>query len=141
MVEIIRKYQGEAVFHRAFDCVPDPYEAMELLIRLGIDRVLTSGQEAKAMDGIALIGELQKRYGDRIEILAGSGMNAFNADEMMERTGISQVHSSCKGWKPDPTTTGEKVSYSYAAAPHENDYDIVEERKVRELTQNLKKNI
>lgn len=141
MVEIIRKYQGEAVFHRAFDCVPDPYEAMELLIRLGIDRVLTSGQEAKAMDGIALIGELQKRYGDRIEILAGSGMNASNADEMMERTGIFQVHSSCKGWKPDPTTTGEKVSYSYAAAPHENDYDIVEERKVRELTRNLKKNI
>lgn len=133
MVRIVRKYGGEAVFHRAFDCVEDPFASMEQLIEAGIDRVLTSGLKPKAMDGIELIGELQRKYGDRIELLAGSGMNAGNAKEMMDRTGIFQVHSSCKGWASDPTTSGPEVSYSYAATPHESDYDVVDERLVAEL--------
>lgn len=133
MVRIVRKYGGEAVFHRAFDCVEDPFASMEQLIEAGIDRVLTSGLKPKAMDGIELIGELQRKYGDRIELLAGSGMNAGNAKEMMDRTGIFQVHSSCKGWAHDPTTSGPEVSYSYAATPHESDYDVVDERLVAEL--------
>lgn len=137
IISIIKKYNGEVVFHRAFDCVKDPYQSMEILIGLGVDRVLTSGLKAKAMDGIELIGELQKRYGDKIEILAGSGINASNALEMMEKTGIHQVHSSCKGWREDPTTTGEEVSYSYAEGIHKNDYDVVEEILVKELVKKL----
>lgn len=137
IISIIKKYNGEVVFHRAFDCVKDPYQSMEILIGLGVDRVLTSGLKAKAMDGIELIGELQKRYGDKIEILAGSGINASNALETMEKTGIHQVHSSCKGWREDPTTTGEEVSYSYAEGIHKNDYDVVEEMLVKELVKKL----
>lgn len=137
VVDIIKKYHGEAVFHRAFDCVQDPYASMEQLIRMGVDRVLTSGQKAKAMDGIDLITDLQKKYKDQIELLAGSGMNAENADEMMDRSGISQVHSSCKGWVHDPTTTGPEVSYSYAADPHKDDYEIVDEKLVKKLVAGL----
>lgn len=137
IVEIIKKYHGEAVFHRAFDCVQDPYESMEKLIAMGVDRVLTSGLKAKAMAGMDLIKDLQKTFGDRIEILAGSGMNASNAKEMMDQTGISQVHSSCKGWVTDPTTTGEEVSYSYVGEPHANDYDVVEEELVRKLVESV----
>jgi len=133
MVAIVKKYHGEAVFHRAFDCVKDPYRAAELLIDMGVDRILTSGLKAKAMDGISLIEELQRKYGGRIEILAGSGMNAGNAKEMMDRTRISQVHSSCKGWACDPTTMGAEVSYAYAAAPHESDYDVVDKKLVEKL--------
>lgn len=133
MVSIIKNYHGEAVFHRAFDCVRDPFGAMEQLIGLGIDRVLTSGLKPKAMDGIEMIAKLQRRYGDRIELLAGSGMNAGNAKEMMDRTGVWQVHSSCKGWRHDPTTRGEEVSYAYADDPHETDYDVVDEELVRKL--------
>lgn len=133
MTDMVRAYGKEAVFHRAFDCVQDPYRAMEQLISLGIHRVLTSGQKAKAMDGIELIADLQKKYGDRVEILAGSGMNADNASEMFRRSGISQVHSSCRGWLLDPTTTGPEVTYSYAASPHENDYEAVDEKLVRTL--------
>ena len=134
IIEIIKKYGGEVVFHRAFDCVKDPFKSMETLIDMEVDRVLTSGLKAKAMDGIELIGELQKRYGDKIEILAGSGINASNALEMMEKTGIHQVHSSCKGWREDLTTTGEEVSYSYAEGIHKNSYDVVEEILVKELS-------
>ena len=140
IVDIIKKYNGEAVFHRAFDCVKNPYESMETLIAMGVDRVLTSGLKAKAPDGIELIAELQKRYGDKIEILAGSGINASNALEIMEKTGISQVHSSCKGWVKDPTTTGAEVSYSYVEGVHTNDYDVVDEKLVRKLVENIKNN-
>lgn len=138
IVGIIKKYQGEAVFHRAFDCVKEPFEAIEKLIDVGIDRVLTSGLKAKAKDGMELIAKLQKIYGDRIEILAGSGINASNALKIMEKTGIYQVHSSCKSWMEDSTTIGEEVSYSYAEGIHRNDYDVVDEELVRKLVESAK---
>ena len=137
ITEIIKEFHGEAVFHRAFDCVQDPYKAMETLIELGIDRVLTSGLEAKAMQGKDLIKDLQAKYGDKIQILAGSGMNASNAKQMMEETGISQVHSSCKTWVKDPTTTCHNVTYGYAEPPHELDYDIVSVDLVKEIVNSV----
>ena len=66
IINIIKKYHGEAVFHRAFDCVKNPLESMETIIALGVDRVLTSGLKEKAPEGIELIAKLQKRYGDKI---------------------------------------------------------------------------
>lgn len=138
MISIIHEYKGEAVFHRAFDCVKDPYSSIETLIRLGVDRILTSGLKAKAMQGIELIKDLQDKYGDSIQLLAGSGMNASNAKQMMDETGIYQVHSSCKGWLNDPTTTGKEVTYSFASKPHENDYDVVDAKLVRMLVESVK---
>jgi len=133
MVGLIHKKKKEAVFHRAFDVCKDPYAAMELLISLGVSRVLTSGQRAKATEGKELLKKLQEAYGDRIQILAGSGVNAGNAKELMEYTKISQVHSSCKDYRKDTTTTGGSVSYSYLPAPYEQCYDVVSVDKVREL--------
>ncbi len=137
IVEIVKRYHGEAVFHRAFDCVSDQDGAMEKLIEMGIDRVLTSGGRPKAMDGAARIAALQKKYGDRIEILAGSGVNADNAEELMEKTGIRQVHSSCKGWLCDPTTNGPDVSYSYTEEPDRDAYEIVDEALVKRLVETI----
>lgn len=79
MIDIIKQYHGTAVFHRAFDCVSNPYESIETLIDLGVNRVITSGLENKAMDGINLIKDLQAKYGKQIEILVGSGINSSNA--------------------------------------------------------------
>ena len=121
------------VFHRAFDCVKDPYESMEALIAMGVDRVLTSGLKAKAVDGMELIAKLQERYGEEIEILAGSGINAFNALEIMEKTGISQVHSSCKDWIVDPTTKANGVSSSLASGEQEMMHDVVSAELVAQL--------
>lgn len=137
IIDIIKSFGKEVVFHRAFDCVKDPYETIELLIKLGVDRILTSGLQAKAMDGIELIKDLQTKYGERIELLAGSGMNASNAKQMMDITGISQVHSSCKGWVNDPTTSGKAVNYCYAASPNENDYDVVKQELVEQIVQSI----
>ncbi len=137
MLEIIREMGKEAVFHRAFDCTPDPYVTMERLIALGVDRVLTSGLKPKAIDGWELLKELQHRYGSRIEILAGSGVNVSNARTIMERTGVTQVHSSCKDWKTDPTTVGGQVSYSMASGELERCYDVVSAELVRKLLESI----
>lgn len=133
MVALIKSYQKKAVFHRAFDCVKDPYSSIESLIEIGIDRILTSGLQAKAMDGKELIKELQEKYGKRIELLAGSGINISNAKEIMTYTGISQVHSSCKDWCRDSTTSGEFVNYCYGPVGHHDDYDLVSKELVESL--------
>ena len=137
MIEIIKSYHKTAVFHRAFDCVKDYDQAIRQLIDLGVNRVLTSGLEAKAMDGKDVIKYLQSHYGDQIQILAGSGMNASNAKEMMDHTGIYQVHSSCKDWLNDPTTSSNHVTYAYATSPHENDYEIVSKELVEKLVASI----
>ena len=135
MVELVHAKNGEAVFHRAFDCVKDPYQAIEQLIDAGVDRILTSGLAPKAVEGKEMLRTLQQKYGDKIELLAGCGVNASNVREIIAYTGLSQAHSSCKNWREDPTTQGGQVSYSFAADPHQSCYDIVSEDMVRKLLQ------
>ena len=137
IISIIHEYGKEAVFHRAFDCVENPYETIEKLIDMGVDRLLTSGLKEKAYDGRFLIKELQQKYGDKIEILAGSGVNTKNAKEIMDFTGISQVHSSCKEWIFDNTTKGQNVSYAFGTGENEKCYDAVSEKLVRELLKSV----
>ena len=133
LIDLIKSYDKEVVFHRAFDCVSKPYDVMEQLIALGVNRVLTSGLMEKAMDGKDTIKCLQEKYGHQIEILAGSGVNASNARTLMAETGIYQVHSSCKDWRSDPTTKGNGVSYSIATGEYECMYDVVSASLVKEL--------
>ena len=139
MINLIHSYHKEAVFHRAFDITKDPYQAIETLIDLKCDRILTSGQKSKAMQGVELIKELQEKYGQQIELLVGSGMNHTNIQEMKNYTKIKQVHSSCKGYRIDPTTSNDSVSYSYI--DHTNQYDVVELDLVEKLVrEDLKSN-
>lgn len=133
IVDLIKEAGKEAVVHRAFDCTAEPFAAMEELIAMGVDRVLTSGQKPNAVAGRELLRELQARYGTQIEILAGSGVNAANACELMAYTGVQQVHSSCKAWLTDPTTVSNDISYGMISGEHERMYDVVSAEKVREL--------
>lgn len=137
MMDIIRSYGKEAVFHRAFDCVADPYKTMDMLISMGVIRVLTSGMKPKAMDGIELLRELERSYGQKIQILAGSGVNAANAGRLMDATGVTQIHSSCKDWLKDKTTVTNGVSYSMVPGEYESYYDVVSEKLVRELIKSV----
>lgn len=138
LVEIAHRFGGEAVFHRAFDCTPGPLEAIQNLIDLGFDRVLTSGQAATAPEGAGLLKKLQERYGDKIEILAGCGVSPANAGDLMAATGVSQLHSSCRTWVEDPTTDAGKVSYAYAPDPYKAMYEATDEDKVREFVTAVK---
>lgn len=82
----------QLVFHRAFDVTPDPSEALEQLIDLDFDRVLTSGQQARAMEGLPLIRSLHEQAAGRIEILPGGGIRAGDAARLVQETGVNQVH-------------------------------------------------
>lgn len=135
MVELIHRYHKEAVFHRAFDCVYDPYAAIQQLIACGADRILTSGLQPTAMQGIQNISKLQSEFGDKIELLAGSGINSNNIQIIKEQAKVYQFHGSCKEWCKDPTTTVGDVSYAY----HESDdYDCVSLEKVKSIVQELR---
>ena len=129
MVSIIHSYGKTAVFHRAFDVCDDPDETIHRLIELGVDRVLTSGMKSTVSKGIQLIKELQEKYGNQIEILAGSGINETNVVDIIHYTGIHQVHSSCKNWRADPTTANDHVSFSYNGI----NYDYVDKEKVKRM--------
>ncbi len=137
LVDAIKECGAKAVFHRAFDCSADPFRTIERLIGMGVDRVLTSGLKPKAIEGRDMIRKLQETYGGQIEILAGSGVNAENARELIRYTGISQVHSSCKAWNEDPTTVKNGVSYSIASGEQELCYDVVSASLVRELVEKV----
>ena len=80
-------------FHRAFDVVSKPKEALLQLLNLGVDRLLTSGQEEKAEDGIDLLIELQKLAKNKITILPGSGINSENCIHF-KNAGFTEIHSS-----------------------------------------------
>lgn len=138
IIDMIQKKGKEIVFHRAFDCVSNPQQAIEILISLGVDRILTSGCMPKAPQGKNLLRQLQTTYGNNIQLLMGSGVNHTNAKELIEYTGISQIHSSCKNWCEDVTTCMHHVSYAYGDGEHESAYDIVDENLVRKLVQSIK---
>lgn len=84
------------VLHRAFDHAKNPEEDMEALIHMGIGRILTSGQRETALEGKAYIAKLEKKYGHRIAIMPGSGVNASNIEELHELTGCREYHMSGK---------------------------------------------
>lgn len=87
----------DVVFHRAFDLTPNVHEALDQLIELGIDRVLTSGAAPTAQQGIPVIGRLVDQAAGRITILAGGGVRPANAKEIVDRTGVTEIHLSGAG--------------------------------------------
>ena len=96
LIEKAKKHRLGTTFHRAFDYCKDPFLALEQIIDLGFDRILTSGQQETAIIGIDLIEKLVLQAKGRIEIMAGSGVNAANAQTIIN-TGIDALHFTvCK---------------------------------------------
>lgn len=89
-------YPMEVTFHRAFDRCKDPFEAMDELIGIGCQRILTSGQKPTVSEGIDLIAELNKKADDRIIIMPGSGLRKENIKLIAEKTGCTEFHSSLR---------------------------------------------
>jgi copper homeostasis protein len=78
--------------HHAFDATPDLDASMALLVELGVSRVLTSGGAATAAEGAATLARLQRRWGERITVLAGGGVRAVNVAALVRETGVRAVH-------------------------------------------------
>ena len=84
-------------FHRAFDVVSDPLKEIENLIRLGVDRILTSGQKNKAIEGLDLLLELKRISNNEILIMPGSGISNTN---FMKFNSFNEIHGSFKDGVP-----------------------------------------
>jgi copper homeostasis protein len=89
-------YPMGVTFHRAFDRCKDPFEAIEQLIQVGCERILTSGQEQTVNEGAGLISELNKVAAHRIIIMPGSGIRKENIKWLAEKTGCNEFHSSLR---------------------------------------------
>jgi len=83
----------ESVFHRAFDTAPYARKALDTLIACGVKRVLTSGHAATAIEGAATLATLVNQAAGRIDILPGGTVRGHNVVELVERTGVKQVHA------------------------------------------------
>ena len=79
-------------FHRAFDVCVDPFTAVDQLARIGVDRILTSGQEATAIEGADLIAKLVEYAGDRITIMACGNLTERNINRIIVATKVKEVH-------------------------------------------------
>ena len=95
-------YPLEVTFHRAFDRCKDPFVALEELIEIGCQRILTSGQKPTVSEGIDLIAGLNKKADDRIIIMPGSGVRKDNIKMLAEKTGCIEFHSSLRGKTKSP---------------------------------------
>ena len=95
-------YPMDVTFHRAFDRCKDPFVALEELIEIGCQRILTSGQKPTVSEGVDLIAELNKKADDRIVIMPGSGVRKENIKMLAEKTGCIEFHSSLRGKAKSP---------------------------------------
>ena len=103
-------YPMEVTFHRAFDRCKDPFEALEELVEIGCQRILTSGQQPSVhspqsivnSESVKLIAELNKKADDRIIIMPGSGVRKENIKMLAEKTGCTEFHSSLRGKTKSP---------------------------------------
>ena len=97
-MEEIRKSAGpiKLTLHRAFDVCRDPYDALEAAVQLGVDTILTSGQASVCTEGIDVLMGLASQAGGRIEIMAGSGVNAEVIRQISGKIHALSYHMSGK---------------------------------------------
>jgi copper homeostasis protein len=92
-------YPLGVTFHRAFDRCKDPFQAVEQLVEIGCERILTSGQQPTVNEGIDFIAGLNKMAEERIIIMPGSGVRVDNIKVLAEKTGCTEFHSSLRSKK------------------------------------------
>jgi copper homeostasis protein len=114
----------KVTFHRAFDVCAEPFAALETIIELGCERILTSGQKNTAVEGIDLLKTLAERAGNRIEIMAGAGVSVQNAAQLLE-AGVHALHMTGKGIV-NSQMTYRKADVSTASATLTNEFELYE---------------
>ncbi len=121
LVDCAKSAGLSVTFHRAFDLCCDPVAELEAVMSLGCDRLLTSGQAPDAIKGAAVISRLVKDSDGRLTILAGAGVSPANIADLIELTGVTEVHASAKTtiqsamrYRNETTTMGSADSDEYS---------------------------
>ncbi|MDR1515921.1 MAG: hypothetical protein LBS45_09510 [Synergistaceae bacterium] len=129
----------ETVFHRAIDVVPDWRDALDALARLGITRVLSSGQSRSALQGAGTLSEMTRYAAGRIEILPGAGINPDNARELIEKTGCRQIHLSMHKFIEDRSASANpRINFTGTVCPPEDHFKMIDGDKLARFTNSFK---
>ena len=139
MRQLMAESEGMSVtFHRAFDVCRDPFLALEQIIELGCNRILTSGQMPKAEEGVELLRELVERAGERIIIMPGCGVNASNIAHIAEATGAREFHFSARSKREsDMIFRRSRVSMGGAVVIDEYSRDVTDVEIVKKTINSL----
>ena len=105
LISVIPAGRASITFHRAFDVCREPFDALEQIIGLGCDRILTSGQQPTVVEGANMLCALRQRTRGRILILPGGGVTPENAARILIRTGCVEIHASAS-----ETIDGKKIT-------------------------------
>ncbi|MGH8055322.1 MAG: copper homeostasis protein CutC [Stenotrophomonas sp.] len=119
-------------FHRAFDAARDLPAALEDVVTLGCQRILSSGGAASALDGSAMLSHLVAQAGTRVQMMAGAGLNAQNIATVAQQSGCRQLHASAKAVR-----TSAMRFQNPALIGLENDWSQTDAQRVAELRQAL----
>ena len=131
LVEIARPLK--TTFHRAFDMSRELSQSLEDVIKAGADRVLTSGGQQKAEDGIHTIATLAKSADQRISLMVGGGITRSNVRHIIEATGAREIHASVRVHVPSPMRhRNERLSMGLAKG-REYQRTLVLQEEVRSL--------
>jgi copper homeostasis protein len=95
----------------------DPEAAFADVLSLGADRLLTSGAAPSALSGADLLADLVRRAAGRLTILAGGGVTAETAAELVRRTGVGELHFSARNSGPDGASLETRIQAIMAAVP------------------------
>ncbi len=123
-------YPMGVTFHRAFDRCLDPFEAMEQLVEMGCERILTSGQLPTVSEGADLIAELNRKADERIIIMPGSGLRKENIKRLAEKTGCYEFHSSLRG---KAASSMEFIHPGFAGSAESYTNNAIDPEEVRAL--------
>lgn len=112
-------------FHRAFDLIADQAAALEALIELGLERVLTSGGEPSAAAGAPVLARLIAQAGERIIVMPGAGITPGNIAALREATGAREFHASAKRRLASGMRRAPVDALGMAAGETRSDVDVV----------------
>lgn len=93
---LLEAWGGAATFHRAIDRTQDLFESAKAITDLGFERILSSGGQITAEEGIEILRKMQKEFGKYIHIMPGSGITSKNAVSILRDTGCTNIHATCK---------------------------------------------
>lgn len=127
-------YPMAVSFHRAFDRTNDPFRAMEDIIEAGFERILTSGQQPVALEGVALIAQLIAAADGRVSIMPGSGVRSNNIISLAEQTGATEFHTSARTYEPT------RMSYINEQMKERLDVVSADGVEIKKIVQLLKDN-
>ncbi|NCC09136.1 MAG: copper homeostasis protein CutC [Bacteroidia bacterium] len=140
MARLMKASQGLSVtFHRAFDVCRNPKKALEEIIKLGCNRILTSGQQPNAELGIPLLQELNEQAAGRMTLLAGCGVNESNIAKIAFETNIHEFHFSAReSIKSQMEYTNEAVSMGGTVHIKEYERNVTTAQRVKSTIDALK---